>query len=114
MKRPKPLSVLEETFALQVRALRLPVPEREYRFHKTRKFLFDFCWPEEMLAVEVDGGTRSFGRHNRHDGYEKDCLKMALAILDGWRVYRFTGDQVKKGVAIDFVEKEFKKAESGT
>ena len=49
--------------------------EREYRFHPTRKWPFDFAWPGAMLAVEIDGATWAHGKHTRGSGYEKDCLK---------------------------------------
>lgn len=103
----KPLSSLEEELAIQLRALKLPPPEREYKFLAHRKFRFDFAWPDHKLAVEVDGGTWSGGRHTRGAGYEQDCFKMALAVQDGWRIYRFTGKQVKDGTAIGFIIAEF-------
>ena len=108
-KKIKKPSHLEETFALQIRALRLPEPVREYRFNEARKCRFDFAWPNLKIAVEIDGGTWSGGRHVRGAGYESDCIKNALAILAGWKVYRFTGKQVKDGTAIRFMQMEFKK-----
>ena len=40
--------------------------EREYKFHKTRKWRFDFAYPDIQLAVEIDGGQwrAGGGRHN--------------------------------------------------
>lgn len=113
MKKPKAKSVIEETFALHVRASKLPAPRREYRFHQTRMFRFDFAWPEMLLAVECDGGTWTNGRHNRPAGYERDCLKLALANEAGWRVYRFTGTQIMQGIAIGFIEREILKRQPG-
>lgn len=65
-----------------------------------RRFRFDFAFPDHMLAVEIDGGTWVQGRHNRPQGYAKDCEKLNLAVLNGWRVLRFTADQVRNGTAI--------------
>ena len=104
----KPLSEGEEMFALHIRAAGLPPPKREYKFHARRKFLFDFAWPEQKISVEIDGGVFSGGRHTRGKGYESDCIKCALAVQDGWKVYRFSVGQVKKGIAIAFLEEEFK------
>lgn len=102
------MSAPEEMFYLHVRASKLPEPVREYRFHPVRKFRFDFCWPNRMLAVEIDGATYSYGRHNRGKGYENDCFKMALALSMGWSVYRFTTGMVADGTAISFIEKHLK------
>jgi very-short-patch-repair endonuclease len=102
------LSEGEETLALQVRALRLPDPAREYAFSPARLFRFDFAWPGFKLAVEVEGGT-SFGRsrHSAGIGFETDCDKYNLAALEGWRVLRFSTRQVKDGRAIATVERAF-------
>lgn len=94
---------LAETMALQLRAAGL-TPVREFRFHPVRKWRFDFCFPDQKLALEVDGGTFSGGRHTRGTGYAEDCRKIAEAMLLGWRVLRATADQVKSGEALRWVE----------
>ncbi len=109
-KVPTPLSAGEETLALHIRASSIPAgnePRREYPFHATRKFRFDFCWPSIMLAVEVDGGTWKKSRHTTAKGFEKDCEKLNAAALDGWMVLRFTTDMVKSGAAIITIEEAF-------
>jgi very-short-patch-repair endonuclease len=83
--KPKLLSNWEETLALQIRALRLPVPSREFRFDDTRRWRFDFAYPEIKLAIEVDGGTWTQGRHTRGQGYENDAEKCNQAVLQGGR-----------------------------
>ena len=98
-----PQSQLEATFALQLRTSGLPEPEREYRFHPTRRWRFDFAWPDVMLAVEVEGGTWSQGRHTRGSGYAADCEKYNEAALLGWRVLRFTADMVNNWSALETV-----------
>src|SRR5690242_17560209 len=86
----------EEQLALQLRVAGLPEPEREHRAFKAhgREFRFDFAWPDRKLAVEVDGGTWSGGRHNRGAGVRSDCEKSLLAFVDGWRVLRVTTEMV--------------------
>jgi len=108
------VSDAEEGFALALRALKHPTPVREFRFHHTRKFRFDFAWPEHKVAMEVEGGVggRAKSRHSTFTGFEKDCFKYALAAQEGWRLYRFSTTQVMKGVAMTFMEKEFKKWEN--
>jgi very-short-patch-repair endonuclease len=103
---PKAPSEGEETFMLHWRARHGDLPvEREYQFALPRKFRFDFAWPEERLAVEIDGGTK-FGksRHSRGEGFENDCRKLNLAAKLGWRVLRYTTAMVKSGEAIADVE----------
>lgn len=78
--------------------------EPEHRGVPGRRFRFDFAFPEHMLAVEIDGGTWVQGRHNRPKGYAKDCEKLNLAVLHGWRVLRFTADQVRDGTALRMTE----------
>lgn len=99
----KKKSQIEETLALHIRGTQLPQPEREYRFHQTRRWRFDFAWPELKVAVETEGGTWVNGRHNRGSGFEKDCEKYNNAAALGWHVFRFTSRQVQSGAAIDLL-----------
>ena len=98
-------SVLEHELARQILLVRCAVPEREYRFHPTRKWRFDFAWPDSKVAAEVEGATWANGRHTRGSGVELDCEKYAEANLLGWHVYRFTGKMVSDGRAIDYIER---------
>lgn len=94
-------SVLEAEFALHLRAAGLTSGlVREFRFHPSRRWRFDFAWPEQRLAVEVEGGHWSGGRHTRGSGFEADCEKYLHAVVEGWRVLRVTGSMVKSGVAL--------------
>ena len=96
-------SDLEDQFEYQVQLLKLPTPVKEYRFHPTRKWRFDFAWLDAMVAVEVEGATWSGGRHTTGSGFESDCIKYSEANLLGWHVYRFTGTMVSDGRAIDYL-----------
>ena len=95
-------SLIEELFAEQ---MRLYKPAREYRFHPTRKWRFDCAWPLRMIAVEIEGGIYTGGAHTRAKGFSEDCEKYNEATALGWRVYRFTGEMVKKGVAMEFMKR---------
>lgn len=88
---------------IQIRAFKLPKPELEYRFHDVRNWRADFCWPEEKLIVEFEGGVYSGGRHIRGRGFENDCIKYNTATLMGYRVLRFTTRHVNQGTAIQMV-----------
>ena len=74
--------------------------EAEHKFHPVRRWRFDFAIPEKMLPIEVEGGLFTNGRHNRAAGYMGDMEKYNAAVKLGWRVLRFTPQQVQKGQAI--------------
>lgn len=73
----------------------LPAPLPEYRFAKPRRFRFDRAWPEQKIAVELEGGVYTGGRHTRGSGFEADCEKYNLATAQGWRVLRYTANMLK-------------------
>lgn len=102
----KALSVGEETFSLHCQAYFHPVnqPVREFQFCADRKWRFDFAWPYEKLAVEVEGGT-NFGRsrHSKGEGFERDAAKYNRAAREGWIVLRYSTRMVVAGDAIDEV-----------
>lgn len=98
-------SNLEETLLFQIQVLGLPAPIREFRWHPTRRWRFDFAWPSILIAVEVEGGTWSGGRHVRGGGFEADCEKYNEAALAGWIVLRVTGSMIKEGRAIRLIER---------
>jgi very-short-patch-repair endonuclease len=83
----------------------LPAPVAEFKFHPTRKWRFDFAWPAQSFAVEVDGAVFVQGRHTRGVGVEADMEKFAEAMLAGWRVLRVSTNQVKDGRALAWVER---------
>ena len=103
-KLPRPLSQAEETLALVLRVSDVETPVREYRFHATRKWRFDFAWPRSMIAVEVEGLTYEGGRHQRIEGFKNDLDKYEQAMLDGWTVYRCSADMIKSGRAVQVIK----------
>jgi len=68
----------------------LPQPEKERRFHPTRKWRFDFAWPDQKVAVELHGGTYAHGRHTRGPGFDKDREKINAAQMAGWIVLEYS------------------------
>ena len=98
-------SPLETQFAAQIRQAGLPEPVRELVFHTDRKWRVDFCWPEAMVAVEIDGGTWTGGRHTRGKGYEADREKLNEATLMGWTVLGVTGGQIRTRQALGWLER---------
>lgn len=93
MRQP---SRLEAEFARNWRCLAggYPEPVAEYRFDPDRRWRFDFAWPEQRLAVELDGGIWMQGRHTRGRGHINDALKRNAAQLAGWRVLTYCRDDL--------------------
>lgn len=98
------MSKLEEEFAFQLRAVKAEPAHREYRFHDKRRWRFDFAWPAKKLAVEIEGGVWTNGRHTRGAGFIADSEKYNTAALLGWKVLRFHGGAIKSGEAINIVQ----------
>lgn len=88
---PRP-SDLETTFVNYWRLLAAshPQPIAEYPFAHPRRFRFDFAWPNDRVAVELEGAVYSGGRHTRGKGYEGDLEKYNLATLLNWRLLRYS------------------------
>ena len=97
-------SDLEQAFQQQLTLCGYEV-EQEYMFHPTRRWRFDFAFQTVKIAAEIEGGTWSGGRHTRGGGFREDCIKYNEAVLLGWKVYRFTGDMVTDGLALEYIEK---------
>ena len=70
----------------------LPPAVQQHRFHHTRKWCFDWAWPEYFMALEYEGGTFSKGAHVRGRHYSSDCIKYNVAASIGWAVFRVTRD----------------------
>lgn len=81
------------------RAAGLPLPTPEYRFHPVRRYRFDYAWPDQMVAVEIEGGVWTKGRHTRGAGYLADLSKYNLATLLGWKLLRYSPAQLLVAVA---------------
>lgn len=85
----KRLSPEIELFLL-IKSEGLPTPEKEYRFHVIRRWRFDLAFVNKKIAVEMEGGIWKRGRHNRPQGFIKDCEKYNMAQKMGWKVLRYT------------------------
>ncbi len=76
----------------------LPVPVAEYKFHPDRKWRFDYAWPELKVALEIEGGIWVRGRHNRGIGMINDMVKYNSAAILGWRILRYTPQNISRSV----------------
>lgn len=61
----------------------------EFRFHPVRRWRFDVAIPEMMIAIELEGGVYTRGRHTRGAGYVKDLEKYNAATVMGWNLLRY-------------------------
>ncbi len=97
-----------DTFAAILQAAGLPPPIREHRFAPPRRWRFDLAWPSLRLALEIEGGTWTGGRHVRGKGYERDCEKYNAAGLAGWTVLRATTAMLRDGRALALLQQALK------
>jgi len=66
----------------------LPEPEVEFRFHPKRKWKFDFAFPQQRVALEVEGGIFTHGAHGAISGVLRDIQKYNAAATMGWLMLR--------------------------
>lgn len=80
----------------------LPEPVPEYQFEPSRKWRFDFAW-QAMVALEVQGGIWTRGRHVRPAAMLKEFEKLNRAAVLGWRILFVTPDQLLTKATADLV-----------
>lgn len=62
--------------------------KKEYKFDKSRKWRFDFAIIEKKIAIEIEGGIFTKGRHVSPKGFLNDIEKYNSATAKGWRLFR--------------------------
>lgn len=77
---------------------------QEFEFDDERKWRWDYCWPDQKVAVEVDG----FGYgHQAQQSIARNNEKRNAAVSVGWRVFVFDSRTLgsRQGVvdAVDLV-----------
>ena len=98
LKTPKPrkmsdLEIAWDTYKIQC-ASDLPDPQPEFRFDEVRMWRIDKAYPDKKIAVELQGGTWSGGRHVRGQGVSDDYEKFNAMVMQGWRVLLLTTDML--------------------
>lgn len=84
----------------------LPEPVPEYRFDPERKWRFDWAWnlnPWNKIAIEVQGGIWTQGRHVRPAAMLKEFEKLNRAATLGWRILFVTPNQLLTKATVDLV-----------
>lgn len=86
-------------------------PETQFQFHPERKWRLDFAFPDELVAVEIDGGIfaaengATAGKHARGAGRCKDMEKRNAAAELGWLVLNYGPPHVRSGEAALQIER---------
>jgi len=98
---------LNVAFDRQCTFARLPTPTPEFRFHPRRRWRFDWAWPPQKLALEVNGGAFlvTGGRHTRGAGFRRDLEKFSEAAILGWRVLYVLPEHLGDGRALMLAER---------
>lgn len=86
----------------------IPPPIAEHRFAPPRRWRFDYAFPEQRIALEVEGGVWTRGRHTRGSGFLKDVEKYNEAALLGWTVLRTTPDKLYSSETIEMLKRAIK------
>lgn len=76
---------------------------KEYRFHPERRWRFDYAIPSHKIALEVEGGVWTGGRHTSPKGFLGDIEKYNAATLLGWRVFRTTPDALLTSATLKLI-----------
>lgn len=81
---------------------------QELRFHSVRRWRFDFALLplSKGIAIEVEGGVWSGGRHTRGGGYIGDMEKYNEAAILGWKVLRYPASNISDKIIEDLIRIE--------
>lgn len=89
--------------------------EKEFRFHPVRKWRFDYAIPVIKMAIEVEGGVWTGGRHTSSRGFLGDMEKYNEAALAGWCLVRTTPDHLLSKETLELIkrrEKDYERKET--
>jgi hypothetical protein len=90
-----------------------PAPVPEYRFHGERLWRWDYAWPEQLVALEVDGGVWTGGKHGRGSGIVKDHEKRNAGAQLGWRLLLATPKQLLRKETVAMVARTLRTGAPG-
>lgn len=108
--KTKRLTQAQLVFEMHMKELGL-LYQREFKFCSDRKWRADYRIespkvPCDFIAlIEIDGGAFTQGRHTRGKGFVADTAKLNTASGMGYKVFRFTPDQVLRGEAKEFIKR---------
>lgn len=78
---------------------------KEYKFHASRRWRWDWAVPDIKVAVEYQGLNFAGGKssHQTIGGVTGDCEKYSEAAIDGWCLILVTAISVDNGLAHDLI-----------
>lgn len=76
---------------------------KEHKFHPVRRWRFDYAIPTAKIAIEVEGGVWTGGRHTSPKGFLNDIEKYNTATIMGWRLLRTTPDRLCSNETLQMV-----------
>lgn len=76
---------------------------KEHKFHPVRRWRFDYAIPTAKIAIEVEGGVWTGGRHTSPKGFLNDMEKYNTAAIMGWRLLRTTPDRLCSNETLQMV-----------
>lgn len=76
---------------------------KEHKFHPTRKWRFDYAITAHKIAIEVEGGVWTGGRHTSPKGFLGDIEKYNAATVMGWRVLRTIPDELCTNATLNMI-----------
>jgi hypothetical protein len=98
---------MKMTMQLFCRLHGIPQPVAEHRFHASRRWRFDYAWPDNgcKVALEIEGGAWTGGRHFRGKGALADMEKYNEAAIAGWIVIRRTPSDATNAECADLIKR---------
>lgn len=92
----------------------LPKPIAEYKFHPKRKWRIDYYFEHknQKVALEVEGGVWTNGRHTRGKGFTKDMEKYNQLSAHGIFLIRCVPKKLLKSDTIKLIKSVLIKEEA--
>jgi hypothetical protein len=104
-KKPRNPPVYEACFRKYCTEEGVSPPVAELVFAPPRKWRFDYAWPDYKVALEVEGGAWTGGRHTRGSGFMKDIEKYNEASCLGWRLIRTVPSEMTSVAVIQTIKR---------
>ena len=102
---PKKVNIHAIAFVQELQRRFDTVVVQEYQFHPKRKWRVDFYLPQFGIAIELEGGVWSSGRHTRGSGYIADIEKYNEITAAGLMLIRVTYATINKRATFDLIER---------
>lgn len=83
----------------------LPEPIPELRFKPERKWRFDWAWLAPMVALEIQGGIWTKGRHTQGAALLREWEKLNEAAIMGWRILYCEPADVESGAVFEVLKR---------